>query len=129
MKNNETIIIYRNGQKVIALDKRNGNTAEAKCSPEDEFDFVTGAKLALERLEEKPKFKVGDLVIGNNNADAYGVTRKGSVGKVVHVYSNGCIDVLFINSTLCHGAGYDHTPYHSFNYLAPERFDPINFDE
>lgn len=60
---NETIVIYRNGQEVIALDKVSGKKASAKCSPEDAFDFTTGAKLAFSRLmdEEPKKYKRGDL--------------------------------------------------------------------
>ena len=47
---NETIVIYRKGNEVIALDKRTGKKAIAKCSPEDTFDFNVGAKLAFDRL-------------------------------------------------------------------------------
>lgn len=47
---NETIVIYRKDQSVIALDKTAGKTAEARCNPADTFDFMTGAKLAFERL-------------------------------------------------------------------------------
>lgn len=39
-------------------------SAEAKCSPKDEFNFETGAKLAFDRLFDHaaPKYKVGDIV-------------------------------------------------------------------
>lgn len=53
----ETIVIYRKDNKVIALDKSTGEKAEAKCNPDDEFDFYTGARLAFQRLlgeEKKP---------------------------------------------------------------------------
>lgn len=46
----ETIVIYRKDNEVIALDKRTGKKAIAKCSPEDTFDFNIGAKLAFDRL-------------------------------------------------------------------------------
>lgn len=46
----EKIIIYRDGQKVIALDKRTGKKAEARCNPSDTFDFSIGARLAFDRL-------------------------------------------------------------------------------
>lgn len=46
----ETIVIYRNDNKVIALDKSTGEKAEANCNHADEFDFRTGAKLAFNRL-------------------------------------------------------------------------------
>lgn len=82
---NETIVIYRKGQEVIALDKRTGKKAVAKCSPEDEFDFKVGAELALKRLMvEPPKFKIGDFVVANKKADEhYGETREGWRGVVV----------------------------------------------
>ena len=47
---NETIVIYRKDNEVIALDKRTGKKAIAKCSSEDTFDFNVGAKLAFDRL-------------------------------------------------------------------------------
>lgn len=47
---NETIVVYRKDNEVIALDKRTGKKAIAKCSPEDTFDFNIGAKLAFDRL-------------------------------------------------------------------------------
>lgn len=71
---NETIVIYRKDNKVIALDKSTGEKAEANCNPADEFDFRTGAKLAFNRLmgedvkpdngvrEVKRKAKVGEYV-------------------------------------------------------------------
>ena len=46
----EKIIIYRDGQKVIALDKRTGEKAEARCNPSDTFDFNIGARIAFDRL-------------------------------------------------------------------------------
>ena len=57
-----SILIYRDGLKVIAEDDNTGKTGIAKCKPQDEFDFYTGAKLALERLmgEEKKKVKFTD---------------------------------------------------------------------
>ena len=58
------VIIYREGNKVIALDKGTGRKAEAICNPQDEFDFYFGADLAFERLmngdtpkEKKPEVK------------------------------------------------------------------------
>ena len=54
-----TATLYRDNEKV---------TAEAKCSPEDKFDFITGAKLAMHRLVEKAEeviidgFKLGERV-------------------------------------------------------------------
>ncbi len=100
-KPNECIVIYRKDYDVIALDKRTGKKAVAKCSPDDEFDFNIGAKLAFERLEALEKqdeeIKVGDLVkvvdcgklypyyhpkvkeLANNNADVLAKFRYGDV--------------------------------------------------
>lgn len=68
-KPNERIVIYRKDSDVIALDKRTGKKAVAKCSPDDEFDFNIGAKLAFERLGERKyrivkqdEYEVGDKV-------------------------------------------------------------------
>lgn len=70
----ETIVIYRNDNKVVALDKSTGEKAEANCNTADEFDFRTGAKLAFNRLmgedvkpdngvlEVKRKAKVGEYI-------------------------------------------------------------------
>ena len=50
------IVITTDGNKTLARLYENNEvvrTAEAKCNPEDTFDFETGAKLAFERLMEK----------------------------------------------------------------------------
>lgn len=91
----QKIVIYRSAQSVIAKDYSTGKTAEAKCSPRDEFDFHTGAKLAFTRLvdpdreakpnePEKPKckFKCGDKIIGNAKANRYSFTAEGWKGEV-----------------------------------------------
>lgn len=46
-------------RKMIAVDHKSKAKAFARCSPDDEFDFYTGAKLALERLEKKEKMFKG----------------------------------------------------------------------
>ena len=96
------VIIYRNGQDVIALDKETGEKAVAKCHPNDEFDFAIGAKIAFGRLYHsqdyisegneakcKPKFQVGDRVRcikrdykigGINIVNELGVIRKAETG-------------------------------------------------
>lgn len=49
----DKIEIIVDGNKTIA--KKDGNVGIAKCSPEDEFDIFTGARIAIDRLEEKYK--------------------------------------------------------------------------
>jgi hypothetical protein len=90
---NESIVIYRKGQEVIALDKTTGKKAVAKCCPDDEFDFNTGAKLAFDRLlgVEQPKYKEvkrnaekGEYIkVVNPNNVPDGEYKKGDILKVV----------------------------------------------
>ena len=82
----------KDGRKVVAKNELTGTVGVARCNPEDEFDWVTGAKLALERLFEaekaapaKSKFKVGEIVVGNNKANRYGITTEGWIGEVTRV--------------------------------------------
>lgn len=93
----ETIVIYRNDNKVVALDKSTGEKAEAKCNPADEFDFRTGAKLAFNRL-------MGEDVKPDNGVRE--VKRKAKVGEYIKIvdahpylipYKNG--DVFKVIST------------------------------
>lgn len=100
----ETIVIYRNDNKVVALDKTTGKKAEAKCNPADEFDFRTGAKLAFNRLmgedvkpdngvrEVKRKAKVGEYIkivdaqpwmIPYKNGDIFKVISTSKLGVVI----------------------------------------------
>lgn len=58
--NDFSIHITSDGKTTTAVLAENSNVihkAESKCSPDDKFDFETGAKLAFERLmeERKPK--------------------------------------------------------------------------
>lgn len=93
----ETIVIYRKDNKVVALDKSTGEKAEAKCNPADEFDFRTGAKLAFNRL-------MGEDVKTDNGVRE--VKRKAKVGEYIKIvdahpylipYKNG--DVFKVIST------------------------------
>ena len=52
-KKNPNIVIFRRGREVIAKDVATGNEGIAKCSPNDEFNFHTGASIALARLMSK----------------------------------------------------------------------------
>ena len=63
------VVIYRENQKVIALDKSSGKKAIARCCPEDTFDFYTGAQLAFDRLvdmQRKSEVYNGKIVFGKN---------------------------------------------------------------
>ena len=96
-KFDETIVIYRNKNKVIALDKSTGKKAEARCNPADDFDFHVGARIAFERLdgtekksvvkEVKRPAKVGECI---KIVDAHPTPRR-------TFYKNG--DVLIVMKT------------------------------
>ena len=96
----EEIKIYRDGKTVVAVDARNNHTASATCSPNDSFDFMTGAKIALDRLEEMQcPFKVGDVVIGLNTTEHppyYPITGQKAISKVVAVSSETEIRVKLL---------------------------------
>lgn len=105
---NETIVIYRKDNKVIALDKSTGEKAEASCNPADEFDFRTGAKLAFNRL-------MGENVKLDNGVRE--VKRKAKVGEYIKIvdakpflipYENGEIfRVMRVNNTGCNAENSD----------------------
>ena len=68
----EKIVIYREGNKVIAKNLATKKTTEAKCHADDTFDFKIGAKLALERLYQPEllhKFEEGKCYVFD--LDAY----------------------------------------------------------
>lgn len=88
----EKIVITHDGKTTLARlysGKTVVESAEANCFPDDEFDFVTGAKIAFERLvEEKkePPFKVGDIV--KVKAGGYHHFMTGTVGRVIRCETN-----------------------------------------
>lgn len=100
---NETIVIYRKDNKVIALDKSTGEKAEAKCNPADEFDFRTGAKLAFNRLigedvkpdngvrEVKRKAKVGEYIKIVDAKPIFNKYTNGDIFRVIGVADTGCM--------------------------------------
>lgn len=99
---NETIVIYRNDNKVVALDKSTGEKAEAKCNPADEFDFRTGAKLAFNRLmgedvkpdngvcEVKRKAKVGEYIKIVDAKPFLIPYENGEIFRVIGIGNEGC---------------------------------------
>lgn len=52
-KNRPSIVIFRRDRNVIAKNVATGDEGIAKCSPDDEFVFKTGASIALARLMAK----------------------------------------------------------------------------
>jgi hypothetical protein len=123
---------------VKAKDLSTGEVGYARCAPEDEFHFDIGALIALGRLfghepeitklgEPTPvakpcKFKVGDKIIGNENANRrYGVTREGWIGEVTEILSEpekggGCDEGLTVTFV---AKGKDGVHY----WLSDDAFD------
>lgn len=50
---NPAVVIFRRDRNVIAKNVATGDEGIAKCSPDDEFNFHTGASIALARLMSK----------------------------------------------------------------------------
>ena len=89
----EKLVIYRDNNKTVAKYYKGDKTvtAEAKCSPEDEFDFEYGAKLAMDRAIEKMK----EEEIGYSWVRCVGYRQKRefnfTVGGKYKIFSNGRI--------------------------------------
>ena len=86
------IVITSNGAETLARlydGKKVVKTATAKCSPDDNFSFETGAKIAFERLidyaEKEPKYFNGKVVCVY---EELGFT----VGKIYEFVNGQCLD-------------------------------------
>lgn len=88
------IVITSDGEKTLARlydGKKVVKTATAKCSPDDKFDFETGATIAFDRLFEKyekkeePKYFSGKAVCVDEHL---GFT----VGKIYEFVNGQCFD-------------------------------------
>lgn len=96
---------FYDGKKVI-------KAAKAECSPEDEFDFKIGAKIAFDRLVDNEiknprKYYNGKVVFSENTGDF----KEG----VLYVFrSNGDVEDFFGNPVFSHGQKVTHT-YNSFS--------------
>lgn len=55
VKHKPIVIYQKDADTVVALDKETQKEGKARCSKDDKFDFIVGAKLALERLSDKLK--------------------------------------------------------------------------
>lgn len=85
------IVITTDGKTTLARlyeGKKVVKTAKAKCAPEDEFDFLTGAELAFNRVtENKPKYYNGKVVcVKSRRESAY------TVGKI-YEFVNGRVRI------------------------------------
>ncbi len=95
------------------------NTKDGRMAYNIENSILMFDERGLELAEDENKvaeckFKVGDMVIGNEYADgSYGITKSGWKGQVVNVNANGTFDAKGVNST------------HTFMHLLPECFDLV----
>lgn len=129
----ENIVIYRKGNEVVALDKRTGKKAIAKCSPEDTFDFNIGAKLAFDRLMNSNK---NTTVLGNGFKE---VKRHAKVGEYVKIIDAECLhgnykngDILQIVDGAYGRVRYGHNLgefLHDKEYVVLEGYNPDNHGE
>lgn len=95
----EKIVITHDGKTTTATLYRDGEKvkATAKCAPEDKFDFMVGAKLAMERLVDKttkpepPKYYTGKVVCVANDCGGY-VDTDFTPGKVYEIIDGNLID-------------------------------------
>lgn len=106
-KCNQKIVITTDGKTTTArlFDGKNAiKTAEAKCSPDDEFDFNTGASIAFSRLnanEEGHEFTRADLETGmfvHNNRYGWGVV----VNEKIIYEAGGFDNVATLSDDLCY---------------------------
>lgn len=53
LKHKPIVIYQKDDDTIVALDKETQKEGKARCSKDDKFDFMVGAKLAFERLSDK----------------------------------------------------------------------------
>ena len=112
---NEKIVITTDGKITTAkmyAGKSIIKTATAKCSPDDEFDFITGAKIAFERLtgtpkvtEEKPLLNTKICIVDGDKAfktghiyDIINGKIKNSIGQLLPYYENAFHSIAEVES-------------------------------
>ena len=90
----DKIVITTDGKTTTAKmydGKEVVKTAIAKCSPEDEFDFETGAKIAFDRLFVKPEKKSFDWDAFKNDEFFVQVTADNFESFVKAAEKHGCL--------------------------------------
>ena len=122
IKKGQKIIITTNGKTTKARlfdGKELIKSAEAKCHPNDDFDFEIGAKLAFDRLISKEKSVYYNGIVKCIKEDAAGRFRVSKVYKVVDGY--------FVNPD-GERQHTDHAPYKSIsdaNFWIVARFAEV----
>lgn len=66
VKENEIVLVQHKEQELLMIDNKTINNpikqVSVKCAPEDEFDIAEAVKIAMQRLQEDDKIRVGDTV-------------------------------------------------------------------
>lgn len=82
----DEIVIRRVGKNVVASYPTYNIKSEREMSPKDDFSDVVKSAIGELFRKKPPKFRIGDIVIGNESADDhYQITVKGWLGRVVYV--------------------------------------------
>lgn len=109
------IVIFRRDRNVIAKDVATGNEGIAKCSPNDEFCFKTGASIAMARLMSKtPDALNHDVkdewikVLGLTPVDDGKPTPKFNVGDYVTLKEGLAVGKNYGGLELLQGAMHDN---------------------
>lgn len=123
----ECIVIYRKGSETIALNKATGEKAVAKCSPDDTYDFNTGAKLAFDRLVKPPVKEVREVKRVANMGEYVKIVkveidsnRDYKVGDILFILSTG---FLACDKVVRYGTGLGQYLYES-EYVVLENYQP-----
>lgn len=110
--NSNKIVITTDGKTTTARlfdGKKMIRKAEARCSSDDEFDFMVGAKLAMERLEveepKKPTVKVGDFVMVKGGDGHHHYIADGQICEVTGVEDDGTSIWVRGYNTVARGIG------------------------
>lgn len=115
----DEIVIRRVGTNVVASYPTYNIKSEREMSPKDDFNDVVKSAIS-ELFRKKPKFRIGDIVVGNESADDhYSITVKGWLGRVVHVNAeDNEIDVESLEDK--------GTIYHSFDCAHFDKAEPYS---
>lgn len=143
---NKPIVIYQKDRTVIAVDKNTGRKCVAKCHPDDEFDFYTGAKLAFSRLTgcklaefdgehksdtsedtDTAKFNVGDTVKVKSGLEVDGIYY-GSSSPLVFYRTMKTNEPLKIESVSPTGNYYCSNSYYYTPYMI-EKYNDFMADK
>lgn len=134
--NNQHITIDVYGNKTVA--KYGDKVGIARCSPEDKFDFETGAKIALERLFPKKfdweKFKSGKIAVALNTREKYNKFMKICESKNIRWVSGNPAGGFYAfamyeeNTAVCCYGGDGMLEYATADFYKENGVEVIGFD-